>query len=66
MLIINVKDNESIEKALKRYRRKYQRVGVLKEIRNRREFTKPSVQRRNEILKAVHRKQKLEEMEGDA
>lgn len=65
MLIINVKDNESIEKALKRYRRKFQRVGVLKEIRNRKEFTKPSVRRRNEILKAQHRNKKVREMDGE-
>ena len=66
MLIINVKDNESIEKALKRYRRKYQRVGVLKEVRHRREFTKPSVKRRHEVLKAVYKGKRLEEMEGEA
>ncbi|HLT93479.1 MAG TPA: 30S ribosomal protein S21 [Membranihabitans sp.] len=55
MLIIDVKDNDSIDKALKRYKRKYQRVGILKELRNRKEFTKPSVQRREEILDAVYR-----------
>ena len=59
MLIIDVKDNDSIDKALKRYKRKYQRVGILKELRNRKEFTKPSVERREEILDAVYREQYL-------
>ncbi len=55
MLIIEIKDGESIDRALKRYKRKYQNVGIMKEIRNRREFTKPSVQRRNQVLKAIYR-----------
>ncbi len=59
MLIIDVKENDSIDKALKRYKRKYQRVGILKELRNRKEFTKPSVERREEILDAVYREEYL-------
>jgi small subunit ribosomal protein S21 len=55
MLIIEIKDGESIDRALKRYKRKYQNAGIMKEIRNRREFTKPSVQRRNQVLKAIYR-----------
>lgn len=55
MLIIDIKDGESIDKALKRYKRKFQNAGVIKELRRRKEFTKPSVKRRNTILKAVHR-----------
>ncbi len=61
MLIINVKDEESIERALKRYKRKFQRTGLLKEIRRRKNFTKPSVRRRNEILNAEYR----QKMYGD-
>lgn len=55
MLIINIKDEESIDRALKRYKRKFQKTGLLKEIRNRKNFTKPSVERRNQILNAVYR-----------
>lgn len=55
MLIINIKEEESIDRALKRYKRKFQKTGLLKEIRNRKNFTKPSVARRNEILNAVYR-----------
>lgn len=55
MLIINVKEEESIDRALKRYKRKFQRTGLLKEIRRRKNFIKPSVGRRNEVLNAVYR-----------
>jgi len=58
MLIIDVKSDESIDRALKRYKRKFQRTRVLKELRRRKNFTKPSVERRNEVLNAVYR-QKL-------
>ena len=58
MLIIEVKDNESIDRALKRYKRKYLSSRLLKEVRERREYKKPSVKRRNEILKAVYREKK--------
>lgn len=57
MLIIEVKDNESIDRALKRYRRKHQRVGLMREIRRRKEFKKPSVERRHEVLKAIYKEQ---------
>ncbi len=55
MLIINVKNEESIDRALKRYKRKFKQTQLLKEIRRRKHFTKPSVQRRNEILNAAYR-----------
>ncbi|MCB9338825.1 MAG: 30S ribosomal protein S21 [Lewinellaceae bacterium] len=64
MLIIDIKNGESIDQALKRFKRKYQRTQVIKELRNRKEFTKPSVQRRHEILKAVYKEQRKREVEG--
>ncbi len=57
MLIIEVKDGESIDRALKRYKRKFQNAKIMRELRSRREFTKPSVKRRNEVLKAVYKEQ---------
>jgi len=57
MLIINVKEEESIDRALKRYKRKFQSTGLLKEVRRRKNFTKPSVERRNMILNAVYREE---------
>jgi len=55
MIIINVKENESIEKALKRFKKKFERTGVLKELRSRTFFEKPSISRRTEKLKAAYR-----------
>lgn len=57
MLIIDVRDGENIDKALKRYKRKSINTGVIKELRLRREFVKPSIKRRNEVLKAIYRDQ---------
>ena len=58
MLIVDVKDSESIDRALKKYKRKFEKAGILKELRNRKHFTKPSVKRRTEVLKAIY-KQKM-------
>lgn len=54
MIIIPVKEGESIDKALKKYKRKFEKTGVVKELRERQKFTKPSVKRREEIMKAVY------------
>lgn len=54
MLIINVKENESIDRALKRFKKKFEKTGVLRELRSRTAFTKPSVKRRDEIKKAKY------------
>ncbi len=54
MIIINVKDNESIDRALKRYKRKHRNIGLIRELRRRKQFTKPSVKRRKEVLKAKY------------
>jgi len=59
MLIINVKDSDSIDKALKKYKRKFNQTGTLKELRRRKAYTKPSVRRRNEKLKAAYRLEKF-------
>jgi small subunit ribosomal protein S21 len=55
MIYINVKENESLEKALKKYKKKYEKVGVVKELRSRQAFEKPSITRRMEIKKAAYR-----------
>lgn len=55
MLIVEVKEGESIERALRRYKRKYRDSKMIREMRKRRQYTKPSVQRRKEIQKAVYR-----------
>ncbi|MBX2874092.1 MAG: 30S ribosomal protein S21 [Saprospiraceae bacterium] len=58
MIIIPVQEGESIDRALKRYKRKRQDIGLMKELRKRKHFTKPSIERRNEILKARYKDQK--------
>ncbi len=61
MIIINVKENESIDKALKRFKKKFERTGVLKEIRSRSFYTKPSIKGRIEKLKAAYRQKMISE-----
>ena len=58
MLVINIKENESIDKALKRFKKKFEKTGVLRELRSRTAFEKPSVRRRTQVLRATYR-QKL-------
>ncbi len=58
MIIVNVKENEPIDKALKRFKKKFEKTGVLKELRSRSAFKKPSVQRRFEVIRATY-KQKM-------
>ncbi|MBS1783066.1 MAG: 30S ribosomal protein S21 [Bacteroidetes bacterium] len=57
MLIIDSKDCENIDKALKKYKKKYEKSRTLNQLRARQAFTKPSVRRRTEVLKAVYRQQ---------
>jgi small subunit ribosomal protein S21 len=54
MIIIPVKEGENIDKALKKYKRKYEKTGVVKELRERQKYTKPSVKRRDAKLKAIY------------
>jgi small subunit ribosomal protein S21 len=55
MIIVNVKENESIDKALKRFKKKFERTGVLREVRSRSFYVKPSVKKRDEKIKAAYR-----------
>lgn len=54
MLQIQVKEGESIERALKRYKKKFDRTKVLRDLRSRKQYTKPSVVRRQQIIKATY------------
>ena len=58
MLIIEVKSSEGIERALRRYRRKHRDTKLRNELRERKQFTKPSVKRRHEVLKAIYKQKK--------
>lgn len=54
MIIIPIKEGENIERALKKFKRKYEKTGVLKELRDRQAFTKPSERQRAVVKKAVY------------
>jgi len=52
---IIVQENEPIDRAIKRFKKKYERSGILKEFKKRTSFTKPSVKKRMKKIKAVRR-----------
>lgn len=54
MLILDRKDGETIDRLLKRYKRKHRQVQVAKKLRSRKHFVKPSIKRREEMLKASY------------
>jgi small subunit ribosomal protein S21 len=55
MIIVEVQGGkDGLEKALKKYKRKFEKIGIGKELRRRKEFVKPSVERRTEIKKAKY------------
>ncbi len=54
MIIIPVKEGENIDRALKRFKRKFERTGTIKELRSRQAFKKPSVAKREEKIRAVY------------
>ena len=54
MIMINIKDGESLDKALKRFKKKFEKTGVLRELRSRQAYEKKSVTRRTEVKKAIY------------
>jgi len=64
MLIVPVKEGENIERALKKFKKKFERTGTVKELRARKQFTKPSVERREEIKKAIYKEKMQREEEA--
>ena len=54
MIIVPVKDGESIEKALKKFKRKFEKTGAILELRARKTFLKPSVKKRMQMQKAIY------------
>ena len=59
MLVVQLKEGDNIEKALKKYKKKFEKTGVVKQLRERSKFTKPSVRRRETVIRAAYR-QKLQ------
>ncbi|MCH5329052.1 MAG: 30S ribosomal protein S21 [Coprobacter sp.] len=62
MIVVPVKEGENIEKALKKFKRKFEKTGIIKELRNRQAFEKPSVANRKKMMRAVYI-QKLKQTE---
>lgn len=62
MIIVPIKEGENIEKSLKKLKRKFEKTGAVKELRERQKFTKPSVKKREQRLKAIYI-QKLQDKE---
>ncbi len=62
MIVVPVKEGENIEKALKKFKRKFETTGVVKELRARQQFDKPSVLNRLKRERAIY-VQKLQQVE---
>jgi small subunit ribosomal protein S21 len=63
MIIIEVTGKDTIERALKKFKRKFDSTKVLRELRNRQSYTKKSVQRRDEVKKAIYLEKKKRQEE---
>ena len=63
MLIIPVKDGENIDRALKRFKRKFDKTGGMRQLRSRKQFVKPSIKNRDKIKKAQYI-QRLRDLEN--
>ena len=62
MIVVPVKEGENIEKALKKFKRKFEKTGTVKELRRRQQFDKPSVTKRLKKERAVY-VQQLQQVE---
>ena len=62
MLIVQIKEGDNIEKALKKYKKKFEKTGVVKQLRERTKFTKPSVVKRTKLLKAIYIQKKKNQL----
>ncbi len=54
MIVVPLKEGENIEKALKKFKRKFEKTGIVKELRNRQAFEKPSVTKRKQVMHAIY------------
>jgi len=61
MLIIPVKEGENIERALKKFKKKFDKTKAMKELRIRKEFIKPSVTKRQQNIRAAYRERMISE-----
>jgi small subunit ribosomal protein S21 len=64
MIFINVKENESLDRALKKFKKKFEKTGVVKEMRSRQAFTKPCVKQREQRIKAAYKLHLQQQAQG--
>lgn len=65
MIIVQIKEGDTIDKALKKLKRKFEKTGIAREVRNRKHFVKPSVRRREVVSRAIYlQKLKEQKMNG--
>ena len=60
MIEVNIRDNEPLERALRRFKKKWERAGVLRDVRRNSFFVKPSVEKRESRKKAIRRMARFE------
>lgn len=60
MIEVNVRDNEPLERALRRFKKKWERAGVLRDVRRKSFYVKPSVEKRESRKKAIRRMARFE------
>jgi small subunit ribosomal protein S21 len=58
MIIVDVSKCKNIDQALKKYKSKHNKLGIVKKLRARQQYVKPSVIRREEILNAIYKEKK--------
>jgi small subunit ribosomal protein S21 len=61
MIVVPIKEGENIERALKKFKRKFEKTGVMRELRGRQAFTKPSIIKREQLKKAIY----IQQMQRD-
>lgn len=54
MIVVPLKEGENIERALKKFKRKFEKTGVVKELRSRQAFIKPSIEKRKMNMRAAY------------
>ncbi|MCQ2230218.1 MAG: 30S ribosomal protein S21 [Bacteroidales bacterium] len=63
MIVVPIKEGENIERALKKFKRKFEKTGVMRELRDRQAFTKQSIVRREKLEKAIYVQQLQRDIE---
>ena len=64
MLIVDARESESIDRALKKYKKKFEKAGILRQLRERQVFIKPSIKRRQTVLHAGYVENLKRELQG--